>query len=94
MTTIQCCGKSRSTPFCPQCGKRLTTTDPLLDLLVYLRIQAKKISSKAESYADAVATGHGTVGPADVQAALSAATRWRNWADALAAKIGAENVPE
>lgn len=41
MVLSQCCGESRSTPFCPMCGKKLKAKAPLRSLLSHLRSTAE-----------------------------------------------------
>jgi hypothetical protein len=39
---VECCGKLRSSPFCPTCGRALQAKSPLHSLLAYLRSQEEK----------------------------------------------------
>lgn len=36
-TPVECCGKPRTSPFCPDCGNKLESDDPLVGLLVSCR---------------------------------------------------------
>ena len=77
-----CCGESRETPFCSQCGKSLREANPLEELLAHCRKwqrirqqQTNRMASMAEP-------------PDDLEPTQRGLARWTCWCDALAKAIG------
>lgn len=81
---VKCCGEPRTTPFCPECGKKLPVPHPLWALVKYLRRCAKAQKTAAERgrrhAADDDPRGRNA---RRVSAASAAAAKWGCWADLL-----------
>ena len=45
--TVQCCGESHMTVFCPHCGRKLKDVEPLASLLEHVRGQLQGAQSRA-----------------------------------------------
>jgi hypothetical protein len=76
---MKCCGKERTSKFCPDCGKHLETVGSLESLLRYLECQAKS--------AEQILKGHevkNEPGSKLRQNASRKARKWRSWADHVA----------
>lgn len=78
---IQCCGKARTTRFCPDCGKRLRNDDGLYGLLIHCRKNEEKFRSEHQrcdvsEMSDAQLIYRSS--------RLDAADKWKAWGDQLA----------
>jgi len=47
-----CCGKKCNTPFCPSCGKGVNPTEPLAELLIYVRKKRAGLEKQIASRED------------------------------------------
>jgi len=75
-----CCGKLRTTKFCPDCGAKLGETPTLDQLLAHCRKTQAAHESRMTTWLE-----QGNQKEVDSQA--RAANKWRAWADALEALI-------
>lgn len=89
VTTPTCCGRACPTPFCPHCGAKVQSVDPLISLLAHCRRQlanAKLDASKiaANSAAELTERDHWNYRTKRNDASVA---RWQAWSDALAQLI-------
>ena len=82
---MKCCGKSRSTPFCPQCGRKIKGADPLLSLLAYLRDMQRSQERSLDALHNKCANNEE---PSEFLASSiankeRAVKKWQVWADAV-----------
>jgi hypothetical protein len=94
-TAIECCGKKRTTRFCPECGRRLSGDSPLESLLAHCEKYAKqylgtaaRFRKSAESHREREGNPHAGVG-ADAMAdrEQDCGEKWSKWAAALRAAM-------
>lgn len=89
--TTECCGKSRATPFCPQCGKRLGSNDGLGGLLAHCQATARKLKQEGARHLRKARTS--SQPDWETQAGekrLRASDKWIAWADSLAELMASE----
>lgn len=84
-----CCGKSRSTPFCPECGKRVASRLGIEGLLDHCRVTAKSLQGCYESAMNDARMQKDRAAHFKSRAAskLKAYEKWKAWGDALAELI-------
>jgi hypothetical protein len=83
---IECCGKERSTRFCPECGKRLVD-DPLVELLAHVRKTEKLYrTSAAKAMARSLHSKYDNPGYWSEKA-----DKWQSWVDALSRLMGSDH---
>lgn len=96
---MKCCGSDRATPFCPICGKKLSSPSALVDLLADLRKRERMAHKKWDKYvADRVMPGNVPYGRTRQQAEAledsiklkKQSDRWKVWADAIEAVMNGE----
>jgi len=46
---VECCGKRRTTKFCPECGKPMVQPKPIDTLLAHLNVRLAAAAAKAEA---------------------------------------------
>lgn len=92
---MKCCGADVSTPFCPQCGKRLQDPNSPEALLVYLRRQATKHERMAAKLRLRVSQPSGDTRTPQVRERRAASAeriwqKWQSWAAALERLLGSQ----
>lgn len=84
--SVECCGKSRETPFCPQCGKQLGSNHDLAGLLAHIRKSGRDAQKRHEMCLRCAANTRGADSEnyrQRAEANASLAEKWNAWADAL-----------
>jgi hypothetical protein len=90
MTTMAtCCGRERSSRFCPDCGKALAD-DPLVELLNHCWLSEKKQRSEAENFR-AAGDADDLSRKSTYETRLVRADGWRDRATALAALLASRD---
>lgn len=84
MAGTQCCGKVRTSRFCPDCGQNLGGAI-IFDLLKHCRTQEdrQRKQSRNQNY-----------GSSHIAAAEKSAAKFKAWGDALAALLGQASTEE
>lgn len=82
--SVECCGKPRTTPFCPQCGKGLDVHTGLGDLLAHCRSTEKRIRADARRFRwNFKEVGNSRYSEL-ARRSDEMADKWKTWAEALA----------
>ena len=81
----KCCGKSRSSQFCPDCGKQLDDGSGLLGLIRQLRVNAKAQLTHAQKHKDNLPDkyGHPNYRLKRIKSHEDAAQKFVTWADGV-----------
>jgi uncharacterized Zn finger protein (UPF0148 family) len=95
MDNRECCGRPCQTPFCPHCGREVTS-DPLRELLNHVRKQARSRRKMAQERAEWLARTdltekQRTRAERRARATEAAAAKWQQWHDALAELLSRQN---
>lgn len=73
-----CCGKNRSTRFCPNCGKAMTQT-PEESLLAHLREHATSYAARVVDYEPGGTLSHGSSPKERLRTNKELAEKWASW---------------
>lgn len=93
MKVVKCCGKKRTSKFCPECGKELGGS-PLYGLLAHCRKIRSQYARWVKELEDRVASSNAQ-SKEKVQGWLTAKRRkleqWASWVDTLSELLDAQS---
>jgi hypothetical protein len=79
----ECCGKTRKTDSCPDCGALLHDGSVLQGLVIHCRGQSEKYRKIASVHAEHAKRFGGAAFPRQSAKAAMYATKWQSWVDAI-----------
>lgn len=94
---ISCCGKDRSTPFCPTCGSALQAPAILSGLLAHIRARIKTLehqATKIEAWPEDVRVRRTSYISRLLQSSAKAKVKWRAWERGLLELMKTEETDE
>lgn len=87
MSFVECCGQKHCTPFCPLCGTKLRSDDPLFGLFSHVKKRSKDINQALAMWTETCNSEEFMDSErhrATLESVRKRAERWQAWADALA----------
>lgn len=93
---MKCCGKTRATPFCPECGKKLDEHSALGGLLEHLNHNVyhhERMVKKFEECLRSDPTAKSSYRWARLyESAKATALKWKNWETSLLSLLAKKNA--
>lgn len=86
----ECCNETRTTPYCPMCGKQLKADKPIHGLLAHVRRHVKQLKGELEKLEARDYSGYPDRKRILLSRARKASERWQAWETELVELIGTE----